>query len=92
MKSTITKLMVIFFFWFDFRILKSRLDLFDSISINIRSCNDLFSRFEQQILFLEKLSWSTDPTMDRHGHDGPSRGSRFKILRNSKIWVLKSTL
>ena len=23
-------------------------------------CNDLFSRFEQQILILEKLSWSTD--------------------------------
>ena len=22
--------------------------------------------------------------MDRHGHDGPSRGSRFKTLRNSK--------
>ena len=34
-------------------------------------CNDLFSRFEQQILFLEKLSWSTDPMTDRHGHDRP---------------------
>ena len=31
-------------------------------------CNDLFSRFEQQILFLEKLAETTDPTTDRHGH------------------------
>ena len=30
-------------------------------------CNDLFSRFEQQILFLEKLSESTEPTTDRRG-------------------------
>ena len=55
-------------------------------------CNDLFSRFEQQILFLEKLAETTDPTTDRHGHDGPSRGSRFKTLRNSEKWILKSTL
>ena len=32
-------------------------------------CNDLFSRFEQKILFLEKLAKSTDPTTNRHGHD-----------------------
>ena len=30
-------------------------------------CNDLFSRFEQQILFLEKLAETTDPTTDRRG-------------------------
>ena len=28
-------------------------------------CNDLFSRFEQQILFLEKQAEATDPTKDR---------------------------
>ena len=44
-------------------------------------CNNLFSRFEQQILFLEKLTETTEPTTDRHGHDGPSRVSRSKILR-----------
>ena len=55
-------------------------------------CNDLFSRFEQQILFLEKQAEATKPTMDRHGHDGPSRGLVSKTLINSEIWVLKSTL
>ena len=55
-------------------------------------CNDLFSHFEQQILFLEKLAETTEPTTDRLGHDGPSRGSRFKTLRNSEKWVLKLTL
>ena len=30
-------------------------------------CNDLFSRFEQQILFLEKLAETTDTTTDRRG-------------------------
>ena len=39
-------------------------------------CNDLFSRFEQQILFLEKQAEATDPTTDRHGHDGPSWARR----------------
>ena len=54
-------------------------------------CNDLFSRFEQQISILEKLAEATDPTTDRHGHDGPSwarqtvAGSRFKTLRKSEI-------
>ena len=48
-------------------------------------CNDLFSRFEQQILFLEKLAETTDPTTDRHGHDGPLRGSRSKTLRILKF-------
>ena len=56
------------------------------------SRNDLFSRYEQQTLILEKLAGTMDPTTDRHGHDGPSRESRFKTLRNSEIWVLKSTL
>ena len=58
----------------------------------VAECNDLFSLFEQQILFLEKLAETTDLTTDRHGHDGPSRVSRFKTLRNSEKWVLKSTL
>ena len=40
----------------------------------------MFSRFEQQILFLEKLAEMTDPTTDCHGHDEPSRGSRSKTL------------
>ena len=48
-------------------------------------CNNLFSRFEQQILFLEKLAETTDPTTDRHGHDGPPRGSRLKTLRILKF-------
>ena len=47
--------------------------------------NDLFSRFEQQTLILEKLAETMDPTTDRHGHDGPSRGARSKILRILKI-------
>ena len=55
-------------------------------------CNDLFSHFEQQILFLEKQAQTTKPTTERHGHNGPSRVSRPKTLRNSEIWVLKSTL
>ena len=55
------------------------------IMIDEHYCNDLFSRFEQQTLILEKLAETTDPTTDRHGHDGPSRGSRSKILRILKI-------
>ena len=42
-------------------------------------CNDPFSRFEQQTSILAE---ATDPTMERHGHDGPSRVSRPKTLRN----------
>ena len=41
-------------------------------------CNDLFSRFEQQILFLEKQAETTEPTTDRHEHDGPSKGVSFQ--------------
>ena len=41
--------------------------------------------FEQQILFLEKQAETTEPTTERHGHDRPSRVSRFKTLRKSKI-------
>ena len=48
-------------------------------------CNDLFSRFEQQILFLEKQAEATDPTTDRHGHDGPSQGLVSKHLENLKL-------
>ena len=39
-------------------------------------CNDLFSRFEQQILFLEKQAETTEPTTERHGHDGTSWARR----------------
>ena len=60
--------------------------------IDIHNCNDLFSRFEQQILFLEKQAEATDPTTDRHGHDGPSQVLVSKHLEKLKIWVLKSTL
>ena len=50
-----------------------------------RFCNDLFSRFEQHILFLEKQAEATDPTTDRHGHDGPSQGLVSKHLENLKL-------
>ena len=50
-----------------------------------KKCNDLFSRFEQQILFLEKQAEATNPTMDRHGHDGPSQGLVSKHLENLKL-------
>ena len=48
-------------------------------------CNDLFSRFEQQILFLEKHAEATDPTMNRHGNDRPSQGLVSKHLENLKL-------
>ena len=48
-------------------------------------CNDLFSRFEQQTSILEKLAEATDPTTDRHGHDGPSQGLVSKHLENLKL-------
>ena len=48
-------------------------------------CNDLFSHFEQQILFLEKQAKATDPTTDRHGHDGPLQGLISKHLENLKL-------
>ena len=51
----------------------------------ILNCTDLFSRFEQQILFLEKQAEATDPTTDRHGHDGPSQGLVSKHLENLKL-------
>ena len=49
------------------------------------NCNDLISRFEQQILFLEKQAEATNPTTDRHGHDGPSQGLVSKHLENLKL-------
>ena len=49
------------------------------------SCNNLFSRFEQQTLFLEKLAEAADPTTDRHGNDGPSQGLISKHLENLKL-------
>ena len=39
-------------------------------------CNDPFSRFEQQTSILEKLAEATDPTTERHGHDGTSWARR----------------
>ena len=36
---------------------------YDSFS----TCNDLFSRFEQQILILEKQAETMEPTTDRRG-------------------------
>ena len=48
-------------------------------------CNDLFSRFEQHILFLEKQAEMTEPTTERHGHDGPSQGLVSKHLENMKL-------
>ena len=53
--------------------------------ILLEICNGLFSHFEQQILFMEKQAKTTEPTTDRHGHDGPSRGLILKhlnILKN----------
>ena len=55
------------------------------ITLRKTNCNDLFSRFEQQILFLKKKAEATDPTMDRHGHDGPSQGLVSKHLENLKL-------
>ena len=48
-------------------------------------CNDPFSRFEQQTSIMEKLAEATDPTTDRHGHDGPSQGLISKYLENLKL-------
>ena len=56
---------------------------------NILRCNDLFSHFEQRILFLEKQAETMDPTTDRHGHDGPSQGLVSKHLKKTENWVLK---
>ena len=50
-----------------------------------RTCNDLFSRFEQQTSILEKLAEATDPTTDRQGHDRPSQGLVSKHLENLKL-------
>ena len=47
--------------------------------------NDPFSRFEQQTSILEKLAEATDPTTERHGHDGPSQGLVSKHLENLKL-------
>ena len=48
-------------------------------------CNDLSSRFEQQILFLKKQAEATNSTTDRHGHDGPSQGLVSKHFENLKL-------
>ena len=53
--------------------------------VELLRCNDLFSRFEQQTLFLEKLAEATDPSTDRHRHDGPSQGLISKHLENLKL-------
>ena len=54
-------------------------------NVCVYNCNDLFSRFEQHILFLEKHAEATNPTTDRHGHDGPSQGLVSKHLENLKL-------
>ena len=41
--------------------------------------------FEQQTSILEKLAEATDPTTERHGHDGPSQGLVLKHLENLKL-------
>ena len=56
-----------------------------SLNVKVYQCNDLFSRFEQQILFLEKQAEAMDPTTDRHGHDGPSQGLVSEHLENLKL-------
>ena len=45
----------------------------------------MFSRFEQQTSILEKQAEATDPTTDRHGHDGPSQGVVSKHIENLKL-------
>ena len=54
-------------------------------NVLLHICNDMFSRFEQQTLILEKLAETTDPTTDRHRHDGPSQGLVSKHLENLKL-------
>ena len=49
------------------------------------TCNDLFSRFEQQSSILEKQAEATDQTTICHGHDGPSQGLVSKHLENLKL-------
>ena len=48
--------------------------------------------WSNRVNFWKSLSGSTDPTTDRYGHDGPSRGSRSKTLRLWKNWILRTTL
>ena len=51
----------------------------------VDSCNDLFSRFEQQTSILEKQAEATDQTTICHGHNGPSQGLVSKHLENLKL-------
>ena len=51
----------------------------------------MFSRFEQQILILEKQAEATDQTTIRHGHDGPSQCLVSKHLENLK-WGTENRL
>ena len=53
--------------------------------MNMITCNNPFSRFKQQTSILEKLAEATDPTTERHGHDGPSQGLVSKHLENLKL-------
>ena len=48
-------------------------------------CNDPFSHFEQQILFLEKQAETMEPTTELHGHDRTSQGLVSKHLENLKL-------
>ena len=38
-----------------------------------------------RLYFWKKLAEATDPTTDRHGHDGPSQGLVSKHLGNLKL-------
>ena len=38
-----------------------------------------------RLQFWEKLAEATDPTTERHGHDGPSQGIVSKHLQNLKL-------
>ena len=72
-------------FGYDNDSVNSAEDIGDALILSVNSCNDPFSRFEQQTSILEKLAEAMDPTMDRHGHDGPSQGLVSKHLENLKL-------
>ena len=53
---------------------------------NVTTCLVVLS---SRFYFWKKQAEMTEPTTERHGHDGPSRVSRFKTLRKTENWVLK---
>ena len=48
----------------------------------VTTCLVILSR---KLYFWKKLAEATDPTTDRHGHDGPSQGLVSKHLENKKL-------